>query len=137
MITISRACAAAVFACAATATLGAPRALRVSFRNGATEATLKGDLRGFAVAEYVFPAKTGETVAINLKSTQPSLCFTLTAPQNHELTFQANEFKGVAPLDGDYKVNVMLLRKEAQQNASAAYTLTISHAMVEPPAEPE
>lgn len=139
MITISRICAAAAIAFAAPPALAKPgaRTIHVPFKNGATEATVKGGLKGSAVINYVFSARTGETVTISLKTEQPSLGFVLTAPQDHELTFHASEFKGVAPLDGDYKVSVLFLRSDAKRNPVATYTLTISHMTPEPPAEPE
>jgi len=136
-MTISHVCAAALLASAAAVSLAeaAPRTVRLAFKNGAAEAMAKGSLKGPAAVDYVFPAKTGETVDIILKSDQPSLGFTLTAPQDHELTFQASEFRGVAPLDGDYRITLRFLHSEAQHSPAGTYTLSVSHATREPPAE--
>jgi hypothetical protein len=134
---IYRSCAVVALAITAVGVRAEPRNVQVSFERGAAETTVKGSLKGPAGVSYVFRAKTGETVEISLKSDQPRLGFILTAPQAHELTYQADIFRGVAPLDGDYKVTLRFLRSEAKRNPTADYALTISHAMIEPPAEPQ
>jgi hypothetical protein len=136
-MTIFRNCAIVALALTAVGVKADPRKVQVSFERGAAETTVKGSLKGPGGVSYVFRAKTGETVEISLKSDQPRLGFILTAPQAHELTYQADIFRGVAPLDGDYKVTLHFLRSEANRNPTAAYALKISHAMVEPPADPQ
>jgi len=138
MFAIPRAAVVCALALFATAVLAAPaKSVRVAFKPDAHEATVKGQLKGAAVVDYLFAAKTGETISISLKSDQSALGFSLASPIDHQMTFQATEFRGVAPADGDYKVSVLLLRSEAQRNTAAAYTLTIGHETVAPlePAE--
>ena len=130
-------CALALSATAAFAT-PAGKATRVAFKNDAPEATVKGRVKGAGAADFVFPAKTGETLTVSLKSEQSGLGFSLRSPQGAELTFQATEYRGVAPLDGDYKISVQQQRVEgAPPPPGGAFTLTVGHAAraVDEPAE--
>jgi len=111
----------------------ATRGVRLTFKDGANEAAASGSLKGAATARYVFSAKTGETITVTLKSAQPELGFSLLAPEDHELTFQAQEYKGVAPLDGDYAVSLQFLHADSKSNPAAPYTLTVRHETIEAP----
>jgi hypothetical protein len=111
-----------------TSALAGSKLVRIAFKSGASEASVSGQIKGRAGVEYVFSATAGETIALNLKSETPGLGFTLQAPPDHELTYQATEFRGVAPTDGDYRVTLRVLAKDGAAAASAAaYTLQVTH----------
>jgi len=140
MPALSRAAFFCALALSATAAFAMPagKATRVAFKNDAPEATVKGRVKGATAVDFVFPAKSGETLTVSLKSEQSGLCFSVLSPQGAQLTFRATEYRGVAPLDGDYKVSVEQPRVEgALPPPGGAFTLTVGHEArtVEEPAE--
>ena len=128
-------CASAAFAASSG------KSTRVAFKTDAAEATVKGRVKGATAADYVFPAKNGETLTVSLKSEQSGLSFTLLAPQGAQMTSLATEYRGVAPADGDYKISVQQPRVEgAPPPSGGAFTLTIGHearTVVEPAEAPQ
>ncbi|HYA80380.1 MAG TPA: hypothetical protein VED87_05575 [Methylocystis sp.] len=130
MPALSRAAFSCALALSVTVAFAAPsgKATRVAFKSDAPEAAVKGRVKGAAAADYVFPAKNGETLTVNLKTEQSGLSFTLLSPQGAQMTSQATEYRGVAPVDGDYKISVQQPRVEgAPAPTGGAFTLTIGH----------
>lgn len=101
---------------------------RVAFKDG--HAVIKGSIKGYAGAEYVFPAGAGESIAIDLQTRSLSTYFNLTAPGAREAAFigstSGSSYRGVAPVAGDYTVQVYMMRNAARRGLTAHYTLTIN-----------
>ena len=105
-----------------------PKIQRVTFKDG--RATIKGSIKGYETIDYVFPAGSGESLQVGLKTNKTSNYFNLTAPGAQEAlfigsTFGSN-FNGVAPVSGDYTARVYLMRNSARRGSVANYTLTIA-----------
>jgi hypothetical protein len=104
----------------------APR--RVTLHDG--KAVIKGSIKGYDGANYVFAAQAGDPIVIELQTKAPSTYFNLTAPGANEAAFIGStsgmRYSGVAPVAGDYTAQVYMMRNEARRGKTARYTLTIT-----------
>lgn len=58
----------------------APRQDRLAFAKGASSATVKGQIKGDQMVDYVVRAAAGQTLAITLKPSNPSTYFNALPP---------------------------------------------------------
>jgi hypothetical protein len=104
----------------------APR--RVTLDNG--KSVIQGSITGYDSANYVFSARAGDPIVIELKTKAPSAYFNLMAPGANEAAFIGSSsgmrYSGVAPVAGDYTAQVYMMRNEARRGKTARYTLTIA-----------
>jgi hypothetical protein len=102
---------------------------RVHFEPGASSATIKGQIKGDDGVDYVLGAKAGQTMNVSLKSSNASNYFNVLPPGSDAAIFigstSGNDFTGALPVDGDYRVQVYLMRSAARRNETANYTLTV------------
>ncbi len=104
---------------------------RVKFQAGASEATLKASIKGYDSYEYTLGAKAGQVMTISFKSDNASNYFNVMPPGGGEALFvgssaaDPNSFTGTLPADGDYVVQVYLMRNAARRDEVANYTITI------------
>jgi hypothetical protein len=100
---------------------------RIQFKDG--RAVVKGTVRGYGTAEYVFPVGAGESIKVVLKARNLSAYFNLTAPGASEALFlgpsSGDTFEGVAAVAGDYKASVFLMRNAARRGERSNFTLTV------------
>ncbi|MDZ5636589.1 MULTISPECIES: hypothetical protein [unclassified Janthinobacterium] len=91
--------------------------------------TVKGKIKGYATAEYTLTGKAGQSLGVKLKTNQPSNYFNIRQPGQDEALFigstSGNSYQAKLPADGEYTVQVYLMRNAARRNAVAAYTLDI------------
>lgn len=91
---------------------------------------LRGKIRGYDTAEYKVRLRQGQTLAIGLKTNLRSNYFNITAPGATEALFNGSikglDYQGKVEQDGEYSVNVYLMRNAARRNESANYTLTVT-----------
>ncbi|QBE65784.1 hypothetical protein [Pseudoduganella lutea] len=91
--------------------------------------TLRGKIRGYDTAEYKVQLRQGQTITVNLKTNSRSNYFNITAPGAQEALFNGSikglEYRGKIEQDGEYTVNVYLMRNAARRNERASYTLTV------------
>ena len=91
--------------------------------------TVKGKIKGYATAEYTLTGKAGQSLGVKLKTNQPSNYFNIRQPGQEEALFigstSGNSYQAKLPADGEYTVQVYLMRNAARRNAVAAYTLDI------------
>ena len=101
----------------------------VELTAGKTVHSAKGKIKGYATAEYTVTGKAGQTLSVNLKTNQPSNYFNIRQPSQDEALFigstSGNSYQAKLPADGEYTVQVYLMRNAARRNAVAAYTLDI------------
>ena len=100
------------------------------FKKGASQATIKGHLKGRETIDYVLRARAGQTMTVNLKTSHTGAYFNVLPPgSDNEAIFigqlAGSNFEGKLPKDGDYKIRVYLVRAAARRNESANYTLTV------------
>ena len=91
--------------------------------------TLRGKIRGYDTAEYKVKLRQGQTIAVGLKTNSRSNYFNITAPGAQQALFTGSidgpEYRGTVEHDGEYTVNVYLMRNAARRNESATYTLSV------------
>ena len=116
----------------AIATLGAHaadiRKETIQFEKGASQATVRGQVKGDADVDYRVRAGAGQTLAVALKKTNPQNYFNILPPDSDVAMFvgqTGEDWKGVLPTDGDYTIRVYLMRPAARRNESSDYTLTV------------
>ena len=96
---------------------------------GSTARSVKGKIKGYATAEYTLTGKAGQNLSVKLKSKQPSNYFNIRQAGQEEALFVGssggNSYQARLPADGEYTVQVYLMRNAARRNAVASYTLDI------------
>lgn len=123
---------------AMTLTLGAPisaddRVEQVHFAKGTSSKIIKGSIKGYDGIKYMVGAKAGQIMTVSLKSSNGANLFNIWAPGktpgNDAALFAGdtggNEAKIKLPADGDYAVQIYLMRSVARRNTLVNYTLTI------------
>ena len=108
---------------------GAIRHESVQFAKGASEATIKGALRGDQTVDYRVRAGAGQTLTVALKGSNAQNYFNVLPPGSADVALFVGQdgggYKGVLPTDGDYTIRVYLMRPAARRNESSNYTLTV------------
>jgi hypothetical protein len=101
----------------------------VQFAKGASEATIKGVLKGDQTVDYRVRAGAGQTLTVALKGSNAQNYFNILPPGSADVAMYVGQdgggYKGVLPTDGDYAVRVYLMRPAARRNESSNYTLTV------------
>ncbi|MCC7646570.1 Inhibitor of g-type lysozyme precursor [compost metagenome] len=99
----------------------------VELTAGKTVHSVKGKIKGYATAEYKVTGKAGQTLSVKLKTNQPSNYFNIRQPGQDEALFigssGGNSYQAKLPADGEYTVQVYLMRNAARRNAVASYSL--------------
>ena len=94
---------------------------------GAATHSVKGKIKGYGTAEYTLTGKAGQTLSVQLKTNQPSNYFNLRQAGQDEALFigssGGNHYQAKLPADGEYTVQVYLMRNAARRNAVASYSL--------------
>ena len=97
---------------------------------GTATHSVKGKIKGYATAEYTFTAKAGQTLIVKLKTNQASNYFNLRQAGKDEALFigssGGNNYQAKLQADGEYTVQVYLMRNAARRNAVASYSLEIA-----------
>ena len=101
---------------------------RVRFAKGANSATVEGTLRGDQTVDYVLGASKGQTMNVSLATKHGATYFNILAPGQKEAAFfigstSGNQFEGVLPATGDYRIRVYMMRSAARRNEVAPYRL--------------
>jgi len=106
------------------------RSERVLFAKGTTSAVIKGRVKGYADVDYLVRAGAGQTITVSLKRSNLSNYFNVLPPGSKDVAMYAGQtgedFTGMLPTDGDYRIHVYLVRAAARRNESSNYTLTVS-----------
>ncbi|MEO3388926.1 SH3 domain-containing protein [Mesorhizobium sp. CAU 1741] len=104
--------------------------VRIEFAAGASGTSVDGSLTGERIVDYVLGARAGQTMSIDLKSSNPAGYFNLMRgndPQAiHIGSVSGNSYTDVLPADADYRIRVYLMRSAARRNESMDYELSVS-----------
>jgi len=119
--------------------LAAPAALadtgirveHVQFKRGANSAVIEGKITGYEVVDYVLRVSAGQPMNVSMATQHGANYFNILAPGEKQVamfngSLHANQFEGVAPKGGEYKVRVYLLRSAARRNEIAKYRLEMT-----------
>jgi hypothetical protein len=105
------------------------RKVPVHFKKGASQASIKGHIKGRETIDYVLRARAGQTMTVNLKTSNSGAYFNVLPPGSNEAIFigqiAGSQFEGKLSKDGDYTIRVYLIPAAARRNESAKYTLTV------------
>lgn len=105
------------------------RSERVQFPRGATTQVIRGTIRGYSTVDYIVGARAGQTMRVNMRTSNASAYFNIIAPGAQSATFdgsvRGNSFSGRLPQTGDYRVRVYLMRNAARRGETATFSLDI------------
>lgn len=104
------------------------RTQRVHFERGASSATVEGSIKGYEIVDYVLGAREGQSMNVSMATSNTASYFNILAPGEDEVAFfvgsvNGNQYEGVLPASGDYKVRVYMMRSAARRNEVANYRL--------------
>ena len=103
---------------------------RISFRSGESGTTLEGRLVGGEIIDYLLGASAAQTMSIDFAPSNPSAYFNLIQGAGPEAIFvgstSGNQFRGVLPATGDYRIRVYLMRNAARRGETSDFTLSVS-----------
>jgi hypothetical protein len=104
------------------------RTERVHFKKGANSAVVEGSIKGYQTVDYVLGAQKGQTMNVSMATKHGATYFNVLAPGQSEVAMfngstSENQFEGVLPESGDYKIRVYMMRSAARRNEVAKYRL--------------
>lgn len=89
--------------------------------------SVKDKIKGYATAAYTLTGKAGQTLSVKLKTNQASNDFNIRQSGQEEALFigsnSGNNFEVKLPADGEYTVQVYLMRNAVRRSAAASYSL--------------
>ena len=104
----------------------------VRFAPGTSSATIKEIITGYQSVNYKLGAKAGQHMVVVLKTDNGSNYFNIFVPgkgPGDEAMFigsqQGGHYEGTLPADGEYTVQVYLMRNAARRSEKANYNLEI------------
>jgi hypothetical protein len=106
-----------------------PRIQQVVYKSGYGSVQFKQSIKGYKTAEYKLNAKAGQILTVDFKPSNSSAYFNITAKGADYALFNGsimgNHFIGSLPADGDYTVQVYLMRNAARRNEVANYEISL------------
>ena len=104
------------------------RTERVQFKSGASSAVVEGSITGYEIIDYVLRASKGQYMNVSMATDNTGNYFNILAPGEDEVamfngSISDNQYEGVLPGSGDYKIRVYQMRSAARRNEIANYRL--------------
>ena len=104
------------------------RTERVRFGRGATSAVIHGKITGREPVDYVLKAGKGLYMNVSMATDNGANYFNILAPGENEIAIfngssAENQYEGLLPKSGDYKIRVYMMRSAARRNEVANYRL--------------
>lgn len=90
---------------------------------------IEGRIKGYdTVDDYVLGARQGQSMNVSMASDNGVNYFNILAPGETEVAFfngsvSRNQYEGVLPKPGDYRIRVYMMRSAARRNEVAKYRL--------------
>jgi len=127
---IAAALAALISLSAHAADADAARVEPIAFTTSADSVQRKQSITGVQTTQYTFNAKAGQLLTVDFKPSNTSAYFNILAKGADYALFNGlimgNHFLGTLPSDGEYTVQVYLMRNAAQRNEVANYDLSLN-----------
>lgn len=100
------------------------RTERVRFAPGKTSSVIEGRISGYDTVDYVLGARQGQSMNVSMASNNGANYFNILAPSETEVAFfngsvSQNQYEGVLPKTGDYRIRVYMMRSAARRNEYA------------------
>jgi hypothetical protein len=128
-----------VLAAPAAITRNDIRTEQVHFKPGANSAVVEGKITGYETVDYVLEAGKGQRMNVSMATKNGANYFNILPPGEIEVAIfngsvNGNQYEGVLPESGAYKIRVYMMRSAARRNEVAKYRLemVISGAVDEP-----
>lgn len=110
------------------------RTERVQFPRGSTGTTISDSITGYEAAEFLVGAQAGQEMTVVLKSDHLSTYINVFEPGTKPGTDEAisigsddgTRYEGTLPSDGDYLIQVYMMRSAARRGEVAHYALDVS-----------
>jgi hypothetical protein len=104
------------------------RTERVKFKKGSNSAVVESSITGYETVDYILGARKGQYMNVSLATDNTANYFNILAPGENEVamfngSIGANQYEGILPKSGDYKVRVYMMRSAARRNEAAKYRL--------------
>ena len=107
---------------------------RIHFPREATSTSVSGTINEHESVNYIFGATTGQSVSVVLNSDNLGNYFNIYEPgkfpgEDYAMFIGAtegNRFQGTLLTEGDYMVQVYIIRSAARRGETARYTLELS-----------
>lgn len=104
------------------------RTERVQFERGASSAVIEGSITGYETVDYILGARKGQYMNVSMATDNTGNYFNILAPGENEVavfngSMGENQYEGILPESGDYKVRVYMMRSAARRNEVANYRL--------------
>lgn len=101
----------------------------VHFASGTSSTVLKDKITGYESVEYVLGAAAGQTMAVSMQSDNASAYFNVIPPASDEAMFvgstSGDTFSATLHANGDYVIQVYLMRNAARRNEVAQFSLSV------------
>lgn len=104
------------------------RTERVQFEPGASSAVIEDSITGYEIVDYVLNAREGQYANVSMATDNSVNYFNILRPgENAVAMFNSstgvNQYEGILPESGDYKIRVYMMRSAARRNEVANYRL--------------
>ena len=118
---------------ATIAVAGEARTETVRFEKGKSGTTVEGSIEGYESVQYLLGASADQVMTVDLTTDNTATYFNIfepgKTPGNDAAMFigstEGLTFKGELPTDGDYMIQVYMMRSAARRNEVAKYSLRI------------
>lgn len=106
------------------------RTEQVQFKKGTSSAVISSSIKGYEIVDYELRANAGQVMNTSLTTKHSATYFNILAPGENETAMfvgstSGQQFEGVLPKSGIYKIRVYMMRSAARRNEVASYRLEI------------
>jgi hypothetical protein len=101
---------------------------RVEFAPGAVAAIREGSITGYEVIDYLLWTRAGQYANVSMATSNTASYFNILAPGETEVAMfngsvSENQYEGILPTSGDYRIRVYMMRSAARRGEVARYRL--------------
>ena len=89
---------------------------------------VEGSITGYQIVDYVLNAREGQYMNVSMATNNTASYFNIIPPGEDDVaifngSINQNQYEGILPKSGDYKVRVYMMRSAARRNEVANYRL--------------
>ena len=104
------------------------RSERVQFKRGESSAVVEASIKGYETVDYVLGAGKSQYMNVSMATDNGANYFNILPPGENEVAMfvgstSGNQYEGILPASGDYKIRVYMMRSAARRNETARYRL--------------
>lgn len=102
----------------------------LQFPDGAARTIVRGKLHGYQIDDYLLEARAGQALTLHFQADNLAAYFNLLPADSESALFigsrDGNNFTGVLPQSGPYRIRTYLMRSAARRQEHASYSLAIT-----------